>query len=980
MRIFILLLFTLIFNVCLYAQDTNVDNTIATNNNTISTNNVGESAIMQINRFDARRNPVSFINLVNFTPYYVLREYARVNNIEIYPYDTESSLRARIIERQVNIKQEVIKSSDEIKEVARTTINRGGAQVELIGADFAERYTVDEAEEELISLYGNVTMKMYNNTLIADRVVYSLKTGEVFASGNITVKAEGSTLNGEWFMLNRENKRGILYGGGTKFMGFTVQGRVIKFNDQDFFAENSSVSFSRLTPVAHDFLASRVYLWDSKKMMVFNSIYRVGRQPVFYFPLFIQNNFGTGIISSFGESLREGVYIQNYKIFDLYGVQHKIRFDAYQKLGFLIGDEIRYTSQYQNLALDAMFALGRQYYLLDSYITSSIGYGTRYVNYFASGESGKFVPRYKFQYDHTIQLYNSKNINSYVTGKLNLNSDLYFRSDFYNQRGQFDILTFFTSLTGNLQDIGDSYPESYIENSVYVNNNIYGLNLKVGAEWDLEAVRNISVDVNTNFDYYMPKPYKLILPSVDASYSSVFGDETSYYFPDVNINYNLRANYNHTINYKTSEGIAFYNNPMLDAQLNDKLAERDNLNLYGDLSRTFTNDFIRFVPSVNMEYAYQNSISPTAEDLIYDKDNTYFGIGTGMNFSMFLPYSILPYNFTKYFEPTIRWDTTYTLGYRFKEKYIDNNYGNSQFGEFNNHNFTTRFSMGGTGYSLFYLPDLNLNMETFITTGYDFIPSYNAETKTYQVELSTNKMLTTEVGASARLLYNQSYVSYDITRNLLGTNLTANRINAYFHFPIPLGKITDWILVKNNKKPFFDGIVNDFNLYFGFSFTHDFINYRYNTTAFTFGIELQVLEQWKFRIATTSANENSYRYIKSYAEKENQTWVNPFWDIINSFNFSDSKKRTESLFKLKSIEASIWHELDGWQIQATFAVRPSTLPSDITSGSVKGVYWNKEFWIEFTLTDFPSVGLPKKEYNLNSTITDLQNSTTTTTQ
>lgn len=142
-----------------------------------------------------------------------------------------------------------------------------------------------------------------------------------------------------------------------------------------------------------------------------------------------------------------------------------------------------------------------------------------------------------------------------------------------------------------MQDIGDSYPENYIENSVYLNNNIYGLNLKVGAEWDLESVRNISVDVNTNFDYYMPKPYKLVLPSVEASYNSIFGNETSYYFPNLNINYNLRANYNHTINYKTSEGIAFYNNPMLDSQLNDKLAERDNLNLHGDISRAFTNDF-----------------------------------------------------------------------------------------------------------------------------------------------------------------------------------------------------------------------------------------------------------------------------------------------------------------------------------------------------------------------------------------------------
>ena len=972
MRILILLLFTLIFNVCLYAQDTNNQDTNV--NNTAAANNVGESAIMQINKFDARKNPISFINLVNFTPYYVLQEYARVNNIEIYPYDTESTLRARIIERQVNIKQEVITDKDQIREVARNTINRGGAQVELIGADFAERYEIKEAEEELISLYGNVTLKMYNNILIADKVVYSLKTGEVFAAGNLKVESGETTLSGEWFMLNRDSKKGVLFGGGTKFMSFTVEGRIIKFNDQDFFTENSSVSFSRLTPVAHDFLTSRVYLWDDKKMMVFNSIYRVGRQPVFYFPLFLQNYMGTGIISSFGESLREGVYIQNYKIFNLYGVKHKIRFDAYQKLGFLIGDEIRYTSKNQDLSLDAMFALGRQYYLLDSYIISSLGYGTRYVNYFASGEGGKFVPRYKFQYDHTIQLYSSKNINSYITGKLNLNSDLYFKSDFYNQRGQFDILTFFTSVTGDLQDIGDSYPERYTENSVYFNNNIYGVNLKVGAEWDLQAVRNISVDVNTNFDYYMPKPYKLILPSVEASYSSVFGDETSYYFPGLNLNYSLRANYNHTINYKTSEGIAFYNNPMLDEQLNDKLAERNNLNLYGSVSRNFTNDFLRFVPSINMEYSYQNSVDPTAEDLIYDKDNTYLGLGTGMNFSMFLPYTILPYNFTHYFEPTVRWDTTYTLNYRFKDKYIDTDAIGSQVGEFNNHNFTTKFTLGGTGYSLFFIPDLNLNLETSIRTGYDFIPTYNSETRIYQVEFSTNKMLTTEVGASARLLYNQSYISYDISRNLLGTNLTVNRINSYFHFPIPLGKITDWILIKNNKKPFFDGVINDFNLYFGFSFTHDFINYRYNTAAFTFGIEFQVLDQWKFRIATTSANEKAYRYIKSYAEKENETWVNPFWDIINSFNFSDSQKRTDSLFKLKSIEASLWHELDGWQILATFAVKPSTLPSDITSGSVKGLYWDKEFWIEFTLTDFPNVGLPRKEYNLNSTITDLQDS------
>lgn len=62
MRVLILLLSLIIFNAYLYAQDNNQDN------NNIRTN---ENVLMQINQFDAKRNPVSFINIVNFTPYYV---------------------------------------------------------------------------------------------------------------------------------------------------------------------------------------------------------------------------------------------------------------------------------------------------------------------------------------------------------------------------------------------------------------------------------------------------------------------------------------------------------------------------------------------------------------------------------------------------------------------------------------------------------------------------------------------------------------------------------------------------------------------------------------------------------------------------------------------------------------------------------------------------------------------------------------------
>ena len=70
MRAIIILLLTLILSINLYTQD--------------STPTANENALMRINKFEARKNPVSFINIVLFTPYPTLLEYARINGIEIY--------------------------------------------------------------------------------------------------------------------------------------------------------------------------------------------------------------------------------------------------------------------------------------------------------------------------------------------------------------------------------------------------------------------------------------------------------------------------------------------------------------------------------------------------------------------------------------------------------------------------------------------------------------------------------------------------------------------------------------------------------------------------------------------------------------------------------------------------------------------------------------------------------------------------------
>lgn len=940
-------------------------------NNALDNKTNIENPILKIKKVDAQNSPSSFIILINTADRKTIIEYANQNDIYIEDSFTDSDIRKAIVEKQLGIFVEVLNGDDAnvISNFNRGIIKSGRGKVYLRAADIIERYVVEATDEEIIILHGNIDMLLLNYNLLADRVIYSLSNGEVYADGNLKIQNDDQKLEGGWFLFNRDQNKGILSGGETQFLFFKVRGDSIKFFDEKFFADDSYVSFSKLTPTAHDFLTSKVYAWDNENILIFNAIYKVGEQPLFYFPLFIQNKFGTGIITSFGESAKEGVYVQNHKVFNLYGVSHKIRFDVYQRLGFLIGDEITFKNDTQDVSLDAMFALGRQYYLLDSSISSRVGFDTRYVNYFNNGEPGKLIPRYRFDYDHTMLIYKNDNISSSVSASLLLLSDLYFQSDFGNIRPQFDVLSFFTTVFGGVDDVGNSTYESYIDNSIRFNNNFYGINVSILADLQFEAIRNLSAsELNTNFDYYRVKPSRVTLPSLNLSYGNVIGRETSYYMPNWNINYNLGASYAHTIDYRVSSGVEFENNTNLRAELFDILAQRHAMHANAGVSRGFSGDFTSFTPSLRTDYNQQITMNPEAEDLIFDERNTYFGVGTSMGFSIFMPNSTLSDSFKDKFTPTVRLDNTYNLSFRFREEYTIQD----PYGVFQNHSITSRFRLGGTGYSLFFIPDVNLSAEGFVSVGYDLRPEFDSLSTHYSLLAETNRFFSTEAGFNARLYYDKSYISGDIRRNLVGTNYTSQKISTYLYFPIPIDKLLDLIIEKSTGDYFFDGENNDLDTYIALSYGHDFINYRQNKASVDFGINLLISKLWAFKFVIKSENNRAYRYIPEYAERENEEWVNPFFDIVNSFDFSDAQKRTDSLFKLGGIETSIWHDVDGWEIMASFSLTPSSLPSDLATGSIKGTYWDKQFWITFTMSDFAGIGFPTYELDLNSRINNLR--------
>lgn len=916
----------------------------------------GQNQLLSYKKIYAERNPAYFIKLLGTSPFDLLKEYASLNDVEILPDDTEQSLRTRIIETVLNIKPSADVSILN-ESISRNNLNIQIGRVVLYHADIVEMYEIEDIDEEIIFLYGNVLLKLYDYTVSADKIIYSTKSDEVFGSGNVFLESTENTLEGQWFLLNRKSNVGIFYKGKSKFQSMTVEDQILKFKDNVFIGEKGSVTFSKLEPPAHSFSAQNIFVWDNKKIMTYNSAYRVGLQPVFWFPLFLQNYYGTGIITSFGESTREGLYIQNSKAFWLQNIHNTIRFDFYQKLGFLLGDEIRYNSPLTTLSLDAMFALGRNYYSLNAY--ESLYFYNRtgnYVNYFPPNASSGFTFRSRFEYDQSVVLQENEYSRTTVSGKLILASDPYFKSDYYNKRNEANTFQFLTTIFSDPENIGDQYAESLINNNIGIVNTGKNHHISAKADWNMNSLRNLSVSDNKKFDFEKYRTSEIILPQIEAWYSDTLGGEDSYYLHGLDIQYRVSGNYQYSIKYMPYEGLYFDNNKNINKEISEKLSERHNLVTLGDLSRAFTNTFMRFTPSISLGYNFQQSINPTPNDLIYDRNGTYTSLGNVMALSFFLPKELMNENVYDYFEPIFRFDSRYNIRYNVRNEYLESD----TYGGFADNSISSALSVGGILYGIFFIQNLNLQAEGILGSGYDLRPKYDAFEKKYSLQYNTNRILDTYTGLKTRLSYkNQSYVDYDLKYDLVTTNYKINTLTTYLHIPISLKKLFGYIAAPLDKKGVYESSVKKIDLFFAYTYSHNFLVYLYNYMTFKAGIDLNISNLWRFQFSVSSRNNRAYRYIKSYSQKEKQAHVNIFTDIIDSFRFNDPLKRSESLFKLSSIEATLWHDLDGWEMLATFSIMPEAVPYYVASGSIKGYYWNKEFWIQFRLTEFNTIGFPK---------------------
>lgn len=108
------------------------------------------------------------------------------------------------------------------------------------------------------------------------------------------------------------------------------------------------------------------------------------------------------------------------------------------------------------------------------------------------------------------------------------------------------------------------------------------------------------------------------------------------------------------------------------------------------------------------------------------------------------------------------------------------------------------------------------------------------------------------------------------------------------------------------------------------SVVYDYL--RPTNSYFTFvpALTFKVNDFLNIKFSSESRNSVIYRYFQQYTGQnielpgETDLWK----DLMNSFDFTHEENRKASGFKLKSLSVSITHDLDDWDLAASFSVKP----------------------------------------------------------
>lgn len=206
-------------------------------------------------------------------------------------------------------------------------------------ADESEYLQIQELDQDILSAFGNVNLR-YNRILLrAEKVRLNTKTREMMCEGNVVLYDGTKELTGEKIFYDLATGSGIIYDGRSKIGSYVYGGEKLKKVREDaYIISQGHFTSCEETPPHYTIEAKKLWVYPNNKVVLFDAYYVVSDVKLFWIPLFLRFEKGTGIITAWGRRDVEGWFAQNtlrFKITE--DTKNDLKFDHYQKRGEYAG-------------------------------------------------------------------------------------------------------------------------------------------------------------------------------------------------------------------------------------------------------------------------------------------------------------------------------------------------------------------------------------------------------------------------------------------------------------------------------------------------------------------------------------------------------------------------------------------------------------------------------------------------------------------
>ncbi len=211
----------------------------------------------------------------------------------------------------------------------------------------------------VIDLEGNVRLEEVSaedkplKLIRARSLTVDMGSRTVVSPSDFVMDDDTGTVYGKSGFVDYGAEKGRINDGRFLYRNFVFRGRSVEFEGSDYTYKKASLTSCDEEPPHYKLRASRIYLAPGRYFLAYNTVFFVGKVPVFYFPVIYKPmGGGTPFVTSFfpGYDERNGAYLKSNMVYRLNPeTRLKAYLDYFSKRGLGTGAEFDYRRPEKNI-------------------------------------------------------------------------------------------------------------------------------------------------------------------------------------------------------------------------------------------------------------------------------------------------------------------------------------------------------------------------------------------------------------------------------------------------------------------------------------------------------------------------------------------------------------------------------------------------------------------------------------------------------